>query len=110
MSPALIGVLLQFIPSIIQGVELAFRLKEKSGPDKKQAVVRAVGQIAESMLTAAVPLADGTLVQAQSVDDAELGGVVEAEYQRLKATGKLSASAASTDLFIVRGTVIAIPV
>lgn len=111
MSPALIGLLLDLIPPIIQGVELAFSNKPKSGADKMRAVVGSVGQIAEVMLTAGVPLPDGSQIPDQSVDDKVVRGLAEAAFQRLKATGQLSATASvpNSGLFVVRGTVTPIP-
>ena len=108
MTPALIALLINLIPPIIQGVELAFRTKDKSGPDKMQAVLRSVGQITETMLAAGVPLPDGTQKPEKSIDDKVVRGLAEAELARLKAAGRLTASPAA-ELFLVRGVVVPIP-
>lgn len=103
---ALAAVLLPFIPGIIQGVETAFKGKPKSGDSKMQTAVRMLGQVAEGMLTAGAPLPDGTQLAPKSVSDDLLKGLIEAEFARLKATGKLDEKAPSGDVFIVRGTVV----
>jgi hypothetical protein len=84
---SLLGVLLPLVPSLIRGIEAIFQTKPKSGPDKMGAAVDALRIIVEKMMVAGVPLPDGSLIQDKSVSDDLLRGMIEAEYQRMKASG-----------------------
>ncbi len=106
---ALAAVLIPLIPSIINGVEAAFKGVPKSGETKLQAAIRMLAQVPEAMINAKAPLPDGTQVQPLSVSDDFLKGLVQAEFQRLSATGTLGNSSAGATLFIVRGTIVPIP-
>lgn len=109
MIPALITALLPLVPGIIQGVELAFKTKDNTGPDKMAASVDALRMVVERMVAAQVPLPDGTQIPEKSVSDDLLRGLVETEFQRLRATGKLGAATAATDVFLLRGVVVPVP-
>lgn len=102
---ALIPLLAQLVPGLITGVETLFAGKPKSGPHKLEAVIDALRQIIERMMSAGAPLPDGTQIPEKSVSDDLLRGMIETELTRLRSTGKLSGKTVTGDLFLVRGTI-----
>ena len=83
---ALAAVLLPLIPGLIRGAEAIFSRKPKSGLDKRDSVVGALGQVVAGIIQAKVPLPDGTTVTAP-VDLETLRGLVEGVFQSMKASG-----------------------
>ncbi len=109
MIGTLLALLAPLLPSLIQGIEKLFAGKPKSGEDKMKAVIDALRMVIERMMAAGVPLPDGTVIPEKSISDDLLRGLIEAELQRLKASGQMTAPVSPVgELFILRGAVTAI--
>jgi hypothetical protein len=100
---ALLGLLLPLVPGLIQGAEAIFA-KPQSGTTKSAAVLAALRGMLGSIVAVNAPLADGKLPASIPVTDDALAGAIEAEFQRLKATGQLAPQPAAGTLYIMRGS------
>ena len=98
-----LALLAPMIPSIIQGVELLFAKKDKSGSDKMSTTLATLRTIINNVVVSAVPGQDGNPVT--NVTDDALTGAIEATFQQLKSLNMLTAQSSSGNVYILRGTV-----
>ncbi len=102
---AIAGLLLPFLPSVINMVEALFSSKPKQGVNKMDAVVEGLRAIVAKMITSGQVTPDGKPV-VQPTDD-NVKGMIELALQQMKVTGTLGNIDAG-QLYLLRGSITAL--
>ncbi len=78
------------------------------GAAKMDVLMQAARAAIQKLVTINAPLPNGVLPSTIPITDDALRGFLEGQFQSIKATGGLTPSAPTGDLFLVRGSVTAV--